>query len=456
MNALFETLLSDPTINRFHPPYKTVSALCQRWAREVKSNPTGLHALLNRPTHKPLGPAFPSVIHTRRIRWNKCALLQQNARFNVISTFAGGGGSSVGYSLAGGQVKLAIEFVPEAARAYRSNFPACEVLCQDIREISDDRRRTVALLRSVGLKPGEVDVLDGSPPCSEFSVAGRGLSDQTRSKAYSDVKQAGIAMLPFDLVDLIEKVRPKIVIIENVPGITHKGKQHVLNNLLRALRHPRAPLNERRGYFAGYRILSAADYGTPQKRRRLFIIGVRCDVGEATGIDDDDKVSLLFPSANSGEISIREALAGLRQAESDITPWQKASMPFSIGRLIRLLPKNPTRHIGLAHVDRAYRNGSNFSLVRSAWDLPAPTLTVMGQGPNALGGVLHPEEDRKFTLPELKRLTGLPDDYVLTGTLAQGAERICRMVPPLMIKAIAESVYQRVLLPYRERNDAAA
>ena len=129
---------------------------------------------------------------------------------------------------------------------------------------------------------------------------------------------------------------------------------------------------------------------------------------------------------------------------------------YSIGRLIRILPKNPAKHIGLAHVDRAYQRTDNFSLVRSAWDLPAPTLTVMGQGPNALGGVLHPEEDRKFTLPELRRLTGLPDDYLFTGTLRQAAERICRMVPPLMIKAIAESVYQRVLLPYRERNDAAA
>jgi DNA (cytosine-5)-methyltransferase 1 len=74
----------------------------------------------------------------------------------------------------------------------------------------------------------------------------------------------------------------------------------------------------------------------------------------------------------------------------------------------------------------------------------------MAQQPNRLSGVIHPVEDRKFTLPELKRLTALPDDFVLTGTLAQGAERACRMVPPLLTKAIAEAIYQRVLLPYSQ------
>jgi site-specific DNA-cytosine methylase len=81
----------------------------------------------------------------------------------------------------------------------------------------------------------------------------------------------------------------------------------------------------------------------------------------------------------------------------------------------------------------------------------APTLTVTGQAPNRLSSALHPEEDRKFTIPELKRLFGLPDDYALTGTLRQGAERICRMVPPRVIQAIAERVYDRVLRPHAER-----
>jgi site-specific DNA-cytosine methylase len=78
-------------------------------------------------------------------------------------------------------------------------------------------------------------------------------------------------------------------------------------------------------------------------------------------------------------------------------------------------------------------------------------MVVSGQRPDGLTGAVHPEKDRKFTLPELKRLTALPDDFVLTGTLSQAAERVCRMVPPLLTKAIAESLYEKVLQPYEEK-----
>ena len=92
----------------------------------------------------------------------------------------------------------------------------------------------------------------------------------------------------------------------------------------------------------------------------------------------------------------------------------------------------------------------NYTLTRCSWDKPAPTMVVSGQRPDGLTGAIHPEKDRKFTLPELKRLTALPDDFVLTGTLGQAAERVCRMVPPLLTKAIAESVYEKVLQPFKE------
>jgi DNA (cytosine-5)-methyltransferase 1 len=75
---------------------------------------------------------------------------------------------------------------------------------------------------------------------------------------------------------------------------------------------------------------------------------------------------------------------------------------------------------------------------------------VLGQLPNGLSGAIHPEHDRKFTLPELMRLTGLPDDFRLTGTLDQAVERVCRMVPPALMRAVAGSIYQKVLRPYHE------
>ena len=92
----------------------------------------------------------------------------------------------------------------------------------------------------------------------------------------------------------------------------------------------------------------------------------------------------------------------------------------------------------------------HFKLKRASFDMPCFTLTCTGQQPDAPSGVVHPVEARKFTLPELRRLTGLPDDYVCTGTLAQAVERVCRMVPPPLTKALADRIYDRVLRPYGE------
>ena len=167
------------------------------------------------------------------------------------------------------------------------------------------------------------------------------------------------------------------------------------------------------------------------------------------GVTNDDDVSAIFPAPTHAPPSVRSALAGLRQTDADVYPWRRAMMTGALGRFVRQLPPNPSKltrphHVGLS-------KDSRFSLVRCAWDLPAPTLTVSGQRPDGLSGAIHPAEERKFSLPELKRLTGLPDDYLLTGTLGQAAERICRMVPPPVMAAIVERVYERVLRPHGDR-----
>jgi site-specific DNA-cytosine methylase len=194
--------------------------------------------------------------------------------------------------------------------------------------------------------------------------------------------------------------------------------------------------------------LSSQDFGVPQDRRRLFVIGIRKDVAEKIGIRSDEDVLQVFPKKPYRWVTIRSALSSLRQREEDIAPWRKAMMTSPLGQLVAKLPADPPKKIGLKDVAPEIHN--NFSLTRCAWDQPAPTLVVIGQKPDGMAGTVHPSEDRKFTLAELRRLFGLPDDYVLTGNLSQGAERVCRMVTPFVVKAIAESVYEQVLRPYRK------
>ena len=346
VDKMFAKLLGDPTINRFERPYRSISPLCLRWAREVEFNPEKWQRL--RSCTRATAAVQGRVATREPFRPYGMTDVQAASaakRFTVISTFSGGGGSTVGYSLAGGQVRAAIDFVEEAARTYRTNFPACHVVCQDIRDFANDRRRTDAFLRSVGLRRGDVDILDGSPPCSEFSTAGRGPSDQTRLKRYSDVQQAGLALLPFDLVDLIAQVRPKIVIIENVPGLAQGTKAPILHNLLRALRYPpefavlganilpttafcpRQTMGPRKSGA----VSSSSPFAMTSRKRPASTATTRC--------------RLLYPSAISSEISVREALADLQQQDWEVAPWSKACIALLNRSPDWLLPKNPAKHL---------------------------------------------------------------------------------------------------------------
>ena len=434
VDSLFETLLSNKSINRFTQEsgkrYTTMSALCQRWGKEVTANPAPFEAELRRLPKpklariKTCGPSEYTPYTMSDVRKAELAF-----RFTVISTFAGGGGSSIGYRLAGGKVLLVNEFIKEAARTYSTNFPKTLVDTRDIRKITGFKRNgqhvgPQEFVGQVGLRVKELDILDGSPPCSQFSVAGRGLTERYVEKTYSDKTQRGIGTLFYDFFYIAKRVFPKVVVAENVPNLTSKKNGRLFAEFLEALRYKRLTGKENlRAYYANWKILSSADFGVPQDRRRLFVIGIREDVAEKIGIRSDEDVLRVFPNEPYRWVSIRSALSSLRQREEDIALWRKAMMTSPLGRLVDKLPPNPPKKLRLRDVAPDIHN--NFSLTRCAWDQPAPTLVVTGQKPDGMAGTIHPAEDRKFTLAELRRLFGLPDDYVLTGTLNQGAERVC-------------------------------
>jgi site-specific DNA-cytosine methylase len=443
VDTLFETLLRNPAINRFKTGYGEVAPLCQRWAKEVAKNPEPFRAELERLPSR----SAPIVTNSDAARYQPYAMddvrrASAARRFTVVSTFAGGGGSCIGFHLAGGHVMLASEFVPEARHTYAANFPDAPIDTRDIREVTADTAAVEAFLAQADLRPGGFDILNGSPPCCEFSTAGRGISDQNQLRPYSDTKQKGMATLILDFFRLAWHARPRVVVGENVPALAWSKNREFFEGALNRLRFA-DPLHTRRLYFVNSAVLSASGFGVPQDRRRLFFIGVRADVARAVGIDDDADVLTLFPEPCDFPVSIRSALTGLQQGDSDIDPWFRAAMTGAIDEWIDRLPPNPRRRLKLKDV--GFTAESRFSLERCAWNLPAPTLAVTGQGPNGLSGAIHPEANRKFTIPELKRLFGLPDDYALTGTLAQAAERICRMVPPRVTQAIAERIYERIL-----------
>lgn len=357
-------------------------------------------------------------------------------RFSCVSFFAGGGGSSTGYRLAGGFIRLASEFVPEAARTYVRNYPDTTVDQRDVRELARDQSLLRTLLASTGLTD-PIDMFDGSPPCNSHSVARQTEYEPYIKKRYSDVSQANTATLPFAFADIVAIAHPRVVVMENVPGMVSPPSRPILNRFIDELRAA--------GYFVHFEILSASDFGVPQRRRRLFVIGVLEEVGRKVGMACDGDVADAFPSPfDRPPTTIRDAFLGLTQRPDQVRPWTHAMLASArLWRAARMLPKCPPRLTRLAHVSS--EETAMFRLTRCSYELPAPTMTVTGQRPDGIEGNLHPEFDRKFTLPELMRLTSLPDDFILTGTLAQACERVCRMVPPPLTKAIADRIYDRIL-----------
>ncbi len=365
-------------------------------------------------------------------------------RFNVISTFAGGGGSSMGYRLAGGKVLCVNEFVEEAIKTYTHNFPDTKVIPGDIKQLSG-----FDLMQAVGVKQGELDILDGSPPCSAFSLAGKRHKNWNKTKLYSDGKKVdNIEDLFLEYIRIATDIQPKVIIAENVRGLTIGKAAAKLNEFIREFE------NIPPGYVVTYEVLSACDFGVPQERPRTFFVCVRQDVADKVGLHMFNLNTEIIPKPISRPITMREALADVAVDNDELQMLKDYVQNNSENQRywLSVLPKNPTKRVNPCSPEipkELNPNENYFTLIRTCADMPSPTLTANGSKRSG-AGLFHWAEDRKFTIRELMRLQGLPEDYELTGTFDQKAERIGRMVAPKVMAEIANRVYDRILKPYKE------
>ena len=371
---------------------------------------------------------------------------EKRSLFNVLSTFAGGGGSSTGYRLAGGKILAVNEFVPEAQNTYKENYPDTTIVPGDIKELTG-----TYLMEQAGIKVGELDLLDGSPPCSAFSMAGsisHGGGNThadafNKTKQYSDIKGVeNVEDLFFEFLRVAKDIKPKVIIGENVEGLTMgeaKEYFHKIQNTFEDI-----------GYLIVANVLDSSYFGVPQSRKRCFFIGVREDVAEKVGINFMTMYQL-YPDKNDFRTTLGEAINDVVNEDKEELDYlfDKISPERAVGKTLMKMPKDPDKVLtGMDY----HVKGHHFNLKRSSLRKPCPTITAMG---NLAGvaGTCHPIEDRKFTIKELKRIMSLPEDFILTGDHKKQSERIGRMVPPLMMKALAESVYNKVLKPYKELNN---
>jgi len=349
--------------------------------------------------------------------------------FTVISTFAGGGGSSTGYKLAGGDILCINEFVESALDTYFANYDGTLFLDGDINSLTG-----YDFLDMTGLEKGELDILDGSPPCSAFSIAGRREKGWGTEKKYSENKKIkNVEDLFFEFIRVANDIQPKVIIGENVKSIMFGEAKKYYNRIINAF--------EDCGYIAVGKSLNAADYGTPQARERCFFIAIREDILAKTKLNFMTMESIYPEPTYREHVSLYEAIHDIKSDPEEEKELFEAVAKGFLNKWIPMLPKNPDRQVKGSEY---HPTQSLFNLIRPCPNLPSPTITQQGQQ-KGLSGVIHYEHDRKLTIPELKRVQGLPEDFEVIGTFNQKAERIGRMVAPLCIAELAKSVYNKVL-----------
>jgi DNA (cytosine-5)-methyltransferase 1 len=203
--------------------------------------------------------------------------------YKVVSTFSGCGGSCLGFEMAGFEVVWASEFVPEARDTYALNHPDVPINPSDIRSV-----RAADILAEAGLDVGEVDVMEGSPPCSSFSMAGKREKHWGQATSYSETEQRTDDLF-FEFARLVEGVQPKVFVAENVAGLVQGTAKGYFKDILRRLKAC--------GYQVEAKVLDAKWLGVPQSRRRLIFVGVRDDLGARPA----------FPKPFPYQYSIRDA-----------------------------------------------------------------------------------------------------------------------------------------------------
>lgn len=301
----------------------------------------------------------------------------------IVSTFSGCGGSCLGFRMDGYRTLFASEFIPAAQETYKANHPGVYVDASDIRQLSAQD-----ILDKIGLQRGELDLLEGSPPCASFSMAGKREDGWSKVKAYSDTKQRTDDLF-FEFARIVEGLQPKVFVAENVKGLTIGKARGYLKEILAALRAC--------GYKVKCAVLDAQYFGVPQHRERLIFIGVREDLG----------IEPTFP-----------------KPATKSTPL-KAALP---------------------HITKHIIGNIAFEPIWGGAEKAHPTILQAGGGRSS-GEVIVDGEKRKFTIPELKRICGFPDDFILTGTFAQQWERLGRAVAPPMMAAVAKHIRETILLP---------
>ena len=328
----------------------------------------------------------------------------------AVDLFAGCGGLTAGLRMAGFHVLGAVEMDSASVHTYRENHSDTLVWELDIRNVDPAQ-----VLDALTLKPGQLDLLAACPPCQGFST----LRTRNGSAKVEDSRNDLVS----EVTRFAEALMPRAVMMENVPGLANDGRFEDFRRRLSDL-----------GYLGSHRILDAADYGVPQRRRRLIFLAGRDS-------------ALRFACPIRKRRSVRDVLSNLPAAGTSGDPAHDIPERRSgrVMAVIRSIPKDGGSRCDLPDALQlpCHKRSSGFKDVygRLKWDTVAPTLTTGCYNPSK-GRFLHPVADRALTIREAALLQGFPRNYWFDPLL--GKEALAAMIgnalPPPFVAIHSKSV----------------
>lgn len=347
--------------------------------------------------------------------------------------FAGAGGMSLGFSRVGFDIVQAIESDLHAVATYALNHPSTEIISADISTLDPATCMLIA-----GVKPGEIDVLFGGPPCQGFSESNRRSRNVSNPRNY----------LYREMIRFANLLRPKWIVIENVVGLRTVAAGAFLQSIeneIRAIKYNNISTFD----------LNAADFGVPQSRRRTFIIagsdGVYCDPPVATYGRKQSYVTVAeaiddLPKLKNGDRKLAARYTRDRNLSSFQKDMRKSMETFITGNIVT---KNAQ------YIIERYRHvkqGQNWEAIppdlmrnyfdrsrchtdlyfRLPWDQPA---RVVANFRKAM--IIHPQQHRGLSVREAARLQSFPDSYKFVGSIGFQQQQIANAVPPKLAEAVA-------------------
>lgn len=325
--------------------------------------------------------------------------------FNALELFAGAGGLALGMEKAGFSDVGLVEIDHNACETLRTNRPNWNVIEEDITNITSSENGIYDYID----KNVEIDLLSGGYPCQTFSYAGKKMGlDDTRGTLF------------YHYAKIMEQVKPKMFLVENVKGLTTHDNGKTLETMINVF--------ENLGYRTTYRVLNAWDYGVAEKRQRMILVGVRNDL----------EISYNFPSPHKYKPVLRDAL-------KDVPESVGQSYSEAKKKVMELVPsggywKDLPDKIAKDYMGKSYYSGGGRTGMarRLSWDEPSLTLTTSPSQKQTER--CHPDETRPFTVREYARIQSFPDEWEFRGGIGSMYTQIGNAVAVEFGKDIALSI----------------